>query len=110
MPTSPTETPEYAHRAERLLDALERVEVAMLKFGSRKRKRLKLRVPPPVDVKAVRERTGLTQEEFASTFAIGLGALRHWERGDRKPRGTALVLLNVIAKDPKAVLRAVEKA
>jgi len=25
---------------------------------------------------------------------------------DRKPRGTALVLLNVIAKDPQAVLRA----
>jgi putative transcriptional regulator len=71
---------------------------------------LELHVPPQVDVKAVRERTGLTQEEFAATFAISLGALRHWERGDRKPRGTALVLLNVIAKDPQAVLRAVEKA
>jgi putative transcriptional regulator len=71
---------------------------------------LRLHVPPQVDVKAVRERTGLTQEEFAATFAISLGALRHWERGDRKPRGTALVLLNVIAKDPQAVLRAVEKA
>ena len=72
--------------------------------------RLKLHVPPQVDVKAVRERTGLTQEEFAATFAISLGALRHWERGDRKPRGTVLVLLNVIAREPKAVLRAVEKA
>jgi len=71
---------------------------------------LKLHVPPQVDVKAVRERTGLTQEQFAATFAISLGALRHWERGDRQPRGTALVLLNVIAKDPQAVLRAVEKA
>src|SRR5260370_31025541 len=72
--------------------------------------RLKVHIPPEVDVKAVRERTGLTQEQFAATFAISLGALRHWERGDRKPRGTALVLLNVIAKDPHAVLRAVEKA
>lgn len=71
---------------------------------------LRLHVPPQVDVKAVRERTGLTQEEFAATFAISLGALRHWERGDRKPRGTALVLLNVIAKDPQAVLRAVAEA
>jgi putative transcriptional regulator len=71
---------------------------------------LKLHVPRQVDVKSVRERTGLTQEEFAATFAIGLGALRHWERGDRKPRGTALVLLNVIARDPEAVLRAVQKA
>lgn len=71
---------------------------------------LKLHVPPPVDVKAVRERTGLTQEQFAATFAIGLGALRHWERGDRKPRGAALVLLNVIAREPEAVLRAVRRA
>ena len=70
---------------------------------------LRLHVPPPVDVKAVRERTGLTQEQFAATFAIGLGALRHWERGDRKPRGAALVLLNVIAKEPEAVLRAVRR-
>jgi len=71
---------------------------------------LKLHVPPQVDVKAVREKTGLTQEQFAAAFAISLGALRHWERGDRKPRGTALVLLNVIAKEPEVVLRAVEKA
>lgn len=71
---------------------------------------LKLHVPPVVDVRAIREQTGLTQEQFAATFAISLGALRHWERGDRKPRGTALVLLNVIAKEPRAVLRAVEKA
>ncbi|MEO8717285.1 MAG: nucleotidyltransferase domain-containing protein [Burkholderiales bacterium] len=44
-----------------------------------------------VDAAGERERTGLTQEQFAATFAISLGALRHWERGDRKPRGTALL-------------------
>jgi hypothetical protein len=32
--------------------------------------------------------------------------LRHWERGDRKPRGAALVLLHVLKNDPKAVIRA----
>ena len=51
-------------------------------------------VPEAVDVKLVRERTGLTQEKFAATFGISLGTLRHWERGDRKPHGPALVLLN----------------
>ena len=71
---------------------------------------MKLHVPAVVDVKTVRESTGLTQEEFAATFAISLGALRHWERGDRKPRGTALVLLNVIARDPQAVLRALQRS
>lgn len=60
----------------------------------------------PLDIKAVRGKTGMTQEEFAAAFGISLGTLRHWERGDRKPRGPALVLLNVVAKEPEAVLRA----
>lgn len=69
---------------------------------------MKLFAPSKVDVKAVRRSTGLTQEEFAAKFAISLGTLRHWERGDRLPRGTALVLLNVIAREPKAVMRALD--
>ena len=60
----------------------------------------------PVDVKAIRKKVGMSQSEFASAFGISLGTLRHWERGDRKPRGPALVLLNIVAKEPKAVLRA----
>jgi putative transcriptional regulator len=48
----------------------------------------------------------MTQAEFAAAFGISLGTLRHWERGDRTPRGPALVLLNVVAKEPEAVLRA----
>jgi putative transcriptional regulator len=69
---------------------------------------LKVHRPAEIDVRAVRQGTGLTQEEFAAKFAISLGTLRHWERGDRKPRGATLVLLNVIAREPKAVMRALE--
>ena len=43
--------------------------------------------PQAVDVKTVREKTGLAQNQFAATFGISLGTLRHWERGDRKPHG-----------------------
>jgi len=60
----------------------------------------------PLDVKAVREHVGMTQTEFAAAFGISLGTLRHWERGDRRPRGPARVLLNIVAQEPKAVLRA----
>lgn len=63
---------------------------------------------PELSVKAVRETTGLTQAQFATTFAISLGTLRHWERGDRKPSGTALVLLHAVAKQPKTVLKILE--
>ncbi len=60
----------------------------------------------PLDVKAVRAQVGMSQSEFASAFGISVSTLRHWERGDRTPHGPALVLLNVVAKEPKAVLKA----
>ena len=61
--------------------------------------------PSPVDVAAVRDQLGYTQEQFASRFGISVATLRHWERGDRRPNGPALVLLNLIARDPQAVGR-----
>lgn len=54
----------------------------------------------------MRNNVAMTQAEFASIFGISLRTLRHWERGDRTPRGPALVLLNVLAKDPQAVIKA----
>jgi len=60
----------------------------------------------PVDVKNIRAQVGMSQNEFASAFGISVSTLRHWERGDRTPQGPALVLLNVVAKELKAVLKA----
>ncbi len=48
----------------------------------------------------------MTQEQFAARFGFSAATLRHWERGDRNPRGPALVLLNVIARTPQAVIDA----
>ena len=62
------------------------------------------RLADPVDVAQLRGRMNLTQEQFASRFGFPVATLRHWERGDRKPRGAALVLLNVIKRRPRAVL------
>jgi putative transcriptional regulator len=60
----------------------------------------------PLDVKAIRAQVGMSQSEFAASFGISLGTLRHWERGDRQPHGPARVLLMVLAKEPRAVLKA----
>jgi putative transcriptional regulator len=58
----------------------------------------------PFDVKAIRAHLGMSQAEFARRFNFSTGTLRHWERGDRVPRGPSRVLLGVIAKNPQAVL------
>ena len=62
--------------------------------------------PRPVDVKALRAKVSMTQEQFASRFWFSTATLRHWERGDRAPHGATLVLLNVIAHNPNAVIKA----
>ncbi|MBI5936928.1 MAG: helix-turn-helix domain-containing protein [Betaproteobacteria bacterium] len=62
--------------------------------------------PSEVDVAGLRKRLDLTQEQFAARFGFSVATLRHWERGDRTPHGPALVLLNLIERDPKAVMRA----
>lgn len=64
----------------------------------------KLRSVPRV--KTLRRALGLTQEEFAMRFQIPLGTLRDWEQGRADPDQPARTYLKVIARDPKAVQRA----
>lgn len=59
-----------------------------------------------IDVKAIRNKTGMSQQRFCATFGISVGTLRHWDQGFRNPRGAARVLLKVIEHNPKAVLKA----
>ena len=72
-------------------------------------KEAKVFKPIHIDIKGLRERIGMSQPKFASSFGISLGTLRHWERGDRYPQGPALVLLNLLSKDPNTVLDVLNK-
>ena len=63
------------------------------------------RVP---DTKAIRKTLRLTQREFAITFQLSLATVRDWEQGRYQPDQAARTLLRVIARDPKAVKRALE--
>ncbi len=58
----------------------------------------------PINIKALRQNLRPTQAQFAARLGFSLATLRHWERGDRTPKGPTLVLLNVIQREPKAVL------
>ena len=65
--------------------------------------------PRTLDVKAIRKQVGMTQTAFAATFGVSLSTLRRWERGERTPQGPARVLLHLVAREPQAILRALEK-
>jgi putative transcriptional regulator len=58
------------------------------------------------DVKAIRQRLGLSQEQFALRFGFSVDTIRNYEQGHRRPTGPAWVLLRVIAAEPEAVTRA----
>ncbi|SRR5712691_5134497 len=60
------------------------------------------------DIRTVRERSGMTQRQFATTFGIGLGTLQKWERGERHPSGAAKSLLKVMQVDLPAVVKALD--
>jgi len=58
---------------------------------------------PPVNVTALRAKTGLSQFEFAQSIGVPKGTLLNWEQGRREPTGPAQVLLAILAKKPSLV-------
>ena len=65
-----------------------------------------VRAVPAVKVREVRERLGLSQEEFAARYRLSLRSLQEWEQGRKQPSEAARVLLFAIARAPKALERA----
>jgi putative transcriptional regulator len=59
-------------------------------------------------VKVIRRALGLSQEEFAGRFHIPVGTLRDWEQNRKEPDAAAKAYLVVIARNPKAVIDALE--
>lgn len=59
-------------------------------------------IPEEVDVKAIRTKLGLTQEEFAQ-LGFSVRAIQNWESKRRKPETAARVLLKVIEQHPNVV-------
>ena len=53
-----------------------------------------------VDVAALRQRLGMTQEQFAMVFRIALPVVRNWEQGRNRPDGVAAVMLRMIEMHP----------
>jgi putative transcriptional regulator len=91
---------------EQMMDGLNEVEA----FLAGEQEGFKAYVPQEVDVKAIRNRLGMTQAKFSDTFGFSLDAIKHWEGGRRTPEAPARTLLTVIDKNPAAVLTALNPA
>jgi putative transcriptional regulator len=49
-------------------------------------------IPAEIDVRAIRGRLGLTQQQFAVRFGFNINTLRHWEQGRLVPEGAMRAL------------------
>jgi putative transcriptional regulator len=78
--------------------------------GKVDKSRYRIHVPENIDVKAIRTRLDMTQEEFAGRFGFSVNTLRHWEQGVRQPEGPTRAYLLVIQRAPNAVQRALRVA
>lgn len=65
-------------------------------------------VPEHIDVKAIRTKLDMTQQEFAGRFGFSVNTLRHWEQGMRQPEGPTRAYLLVIDRAPQAVQDALQ--
>jgi putative transcriptional regulator len=60
-------------------------------------------------VRAIRERTGLSQSEFAILIGVSVKTLQNWEQERRRPTGPAAALLRIIGSEPRLALRAMHR-
>jgi putative transcriptional regulator len=65
-------------------------------------------VPKEIDVKAIRKAAHMSQDQFSRHYGFSKRSLEQWEQGRRVPAGASRAFLTVIAREPKAVQRALQ--
>jgi putative transcriptional regulator len=69
----------------------------------------RFRVSAP-DARAVRERMGLSQSEFARLMRVSVRTLQNWEQRRRRPTGPAAALLKIVSSEPEVALKTLSAA
>lgn len=58
----------------------------------------------PAQIKALRLKEGVSQPIFALCLNITASTVKQWEQGEKRPRGTSLKLLNLVAEKGLQIL------
>ena len=61
-----------------------------------------------IDIKELRDSTGMTQKEFASRYGIPISTLRKWEQGESSPAPYVAALLARTLPDTESSLKRIK--
>lgn len=90
---------------KRLIEAAK--EAAAIARGERQAARV--HVEADIDVRSIRHKLLLSQEDFASQFGFTVNQIREWEQGRARPIGGVRAYLMIIERDPDSVRRVLEQ-
>ena len=62
----------------------------------------------PNQVAAARQKTGLSQAQFAQVLHISSRTLQEWEQGRRQPSGAAQALIRIAMRHPEVIVEALK--
>ena len=57
----------------------------------------------------IRKRLGMSQRQFAASIHVPVATLQNWEQGRTLMDPSARALMTILAREPKAALRALER-
>jgi len=93
-PLSPNELAKFEAGRDLGAELLE--SIAQMKAGQ-----VRVAFSPAIEA---REKTGLSQSQFAALLGVSVRTLQGWEQGRKQPSGAARTLLTIARTNPKALL------
>lgn len=81
-----------------------------LEIARGRAKPAKLYVPPEINVRDIRKKLNLSQDDFAAEFGFTINQIRDWEQGRSRPLDGLRAYLMIIQRDPQAVLNLLQRS
>src|ERR1700712_697236 len=69
----------------------------------------KLYIPPEINVRDIRTKINLSQDDFAAEFGFTINQIRDWEQGRTRPLGGLRAYLMLINSNPRVIMDLLRK-
>jgi putative transcriptional regulator len=96
--------------SKKAFDKIKEGLTEAIAVASGEAKPARFHVPDDLDVRAVRRKAAMSQQDFASAFGFTINQIRDWEQGRTRPIGGLRAYLTMIDAEPRKVRELLEGA